>query len=218
MLHVQNESLSVTMDAFFHSAVSFDKAGLNTVANNALEKFSNYNLRFNQIVQRSGDQLFNYDLSFPLFANQGQVRLHPDRLFVNLENVRGEGDLEIVVQTLVRAVQCLPSDLVTRLSFRAAAHAAFQSETESKDFFAPFVDKGKSIIDGGRIVVVKEDAWPSPVRLLLERSLVSINGLYLGWMLEQPGTVNLETLKEIADKFGVAAKSAGLELIFQKPQ
>src|SRR2546426_6377443 len=110
MLRVRNENLSVTMEAFFHAAVAFDKANLNSVANNALKKFGKYGLRSAQVWHRTGDQLFDYELSFGLFNNQAQVRLGAERLFVNLQRARGKKDFEIIAECLVSALQCVGAD------------------------------------------------------------------------------------------------------------
>jgi hypothetical protein len=203
------------MEAFFHAPVIFEKAHLSAVANSALAKFGKYGLQANQIFQRMGDQLFDYELSFSLFNNQAQVRLVAERLFVNLQSARGKQDAELVLECLVSAIECLGADVVKRFIFQAVSHAAFDSETYSQEFFAPFADKDKNIIGGGRIVMVKEDAWPSPVRLAFEKSLGFKNDVFLNWSIEQSGTVNLEVLKEMADKFGVSAQNIGLELRFE---
>jgi hypothetical protein len=199
------------MEAFFQSPVAFDEANLNSVANNALEKFGKYNLRAPQIWQKVGDQLFDYELSFGLFNNQAQVRLGAERLFVNLQSARGKKDVEIVAECLVSASQCVTAGAFAKSTVQAVAHAAFDSEISGELFFASFVDKDKAIIGGGNIVVVQESSWPSPVRLACEKSLLVKNAVFLTWFMERTGTVDLEALKEIADKFGVSVQRIGLE-------
>jgi hypothetical protein len=191
--------------------VPFDKADLSSVANNALERFGKYNLRAPQVWQRIGDQLFDYELSFGLFNNQAQVRFGAERLFVNLQSARGKKDADIITECLVSASQCINADMIVRSTVQAAAHASFVSGPEGETFFATLIDKANDIVGGGRIVAVQESTWPSPVRLTCEKSLLLQNAAFLTWSIEHSGTVNLEALKEIADRFGASARRIGLE-------
>lgn len=211
MLRVRNENLAVTMEAFFRAPVAFDKNNLSSVANSALEKFGKYGLRSAQIWQRIGDQLFDYELSFWLFNNQAQVRFGADRLLVTLQSGRGKKDVEIIAECLINASQCVSADAFARSTVQATAHAAFDSEISGESFFATFVDKDKDIVGGGKIVTVQGSSWMSPVRLVCEKSLLFKNSVFLTWFTERTGTVDLDSLKEIADRFSATAQRIGLE-------
>jgi hypothetical protein len=214
MFRVNNQLLSVSLDVIFNAPVPYDSTGLVTIAKAVLEKFATHGLRPNNLSQNSGDQLFNYDLSFSLFNNQAQFKLSAERLLVTIQNARTEADVKTLTDALVRVQQCFSNDMACRTNFQAVAHAAFPNEAEYNVFFAPFADATNDIVDGGRIVFVKEKDWPLKVRLAFERSIVFKNSVFITWWTEQAGMIDIENFKEIADKFGKSLQKTGLEINF----
>jgi len=214
MFRVSNQNLSVSLDVVFATPLAYDSGRLVTVAKSALEQFAAHGLRPNGIFQNPGDQLFNYELSFALFNNQAHFRLSGERLFVTIQNARTEVDVKTLIDVLVGSQKCFPNDTACRTNFQAVAHGVFAKEEEFNAFFAPFTDLTNDIVDGGRIIFVKEKDWPLKVRLSFERSTVFKNGVFVTWWTEQNGLVNLENFKEIADKFGKSLQKTGLEINF----
>lgn len=215
MFRVRNENLAVTLEAFSAAPIPFDAAALRAAAESALAQFSEYGLRPTQIVQRLGDQLFDYELSFSLFNNQAHVRFGSERIVVNVQNARGQRDVQLIKDSLFRAVQCMKNAEIKRFSLQSTAHAAFDSEISWKTFFDPFADQSQGILGGGRISAVQEPSWQSSVRFTFEKSLLSKDGVFLAWSTEQPEGVSLESLQETANRFGVAAQKHGLEIWFE---
>src|SRR5437016_4313386 len=101
MLLVRNQNLSTTMELAFQTPVAFDRDSLKGIAHAALGAFGQFGLRPNQVWQRMGDALFDYELSFSLFNGQASFRLGPERAWVNVQNARGRRDVEVVLQCLV---------------------------------------------------------------------------------------------------------------------
>jgi hypothetical protein len=209
MLQVRNVTLETTLDAPFTAPVPFDSANLKGVAVRALEKFGKYELRHNQFALRLGDQLFDYALAFTLFNGQATVRLTTDRLFARIQGAKNQKDLDIVAEALLGSVQCIDST-IGEFTLASAAHASFEIEPEGVTYLQSFVDQSNYIIEGGRITLVKHPDWELPVRITVEKSVFVNNGVFLTWNTEQKGSVSLENLKIIADKFGKAANSVGL--------
>jgi hypothetical protein len=214
MFRVNNQHLSVSLEVIFDTPVPYNSAGLVTIAKAFLEKFAVHGLRPNNLSQNPGDQLFNYELSFSLFNNQAHFKLSAERLLVTIQNARTEADVKTLIDALVRVQQCFPNDMACRTNFQAVAHAAFPNEADYDVFFAPFADTTNDIVDGGRIVFVKEKDWPFKVRLAIERSIVFKNSVFITWWTEQAGMVDLENFKVIADKFGKSLQKTGLEINF----
>jgi hypothetical protein len=210
MLHVRNVILETTLEAAFAAPIPFDSASLKGVASKALEKFSKYELQHNQVIQRIGDQLFDYHLFFSLFNNQANVRLTSDRLIVRVQGAKNNADTQILGETLLLSVQCIDSP-IKQFTIHALAHATFVPESEGVKYFEAFTDNANHIVEGGRIAVVKQPDWETTVRISVEKSLFAEGGVFLVWKTEHSGTVSLESLKIIADKFDRAAKSVGLE-------
>ena len=169
-------------------------------------------MRCGQVWQRQGDQLFDYELSFSLFNGLGQFRLSAERFSVNLQNARGERDVQVILECLVRAAQCVGSNDSCKLNIQANSHAIFESESQCNAFFANFANPSQGIIDGGRIIFVREEGWVSPVRLTAERSLGFKEGVFLVFSTERTGIAHLETFQQIADTFGKALQKLDLEL------
>jgi len=214
MFRVSNQHLSVSLDIVFDKPVPYDAVGLAIIATAALEQFAAYSLKPTGISQNPGDQLFNYELSFSLFNNQAHFRLSSERLFVTIQNARTEADVKTLIDALIRVQQCFSSDKPCRTNFQAVAHAAFPNDNDYSTFFAPFADLTNDIIDGGRILFVKEKDWPLKVRLAFERSIVFKNSVFITWWTEQTGMVDLENFKKIPDKIGRSLQKAGLEINF----
>ena len=214
MVQVNNQNLSVSLEVVFSTPISFSPAKLSAVASALIEQFTGYGLKPSAISQNIGDQLFNYELAFSLFNNQGQFRLTGERLFANIQNARTDTDVKTLIDALVRVQKCLPPDTACRTNFQAVAHAAFANENDYSKFFAPFIDSSADIVDGGRLVFIKEASWPSKVRLSIERSIMFQNSVFITWWAEEAGMVDLEKIKEIADKFGKSLQKVGLEINF----
>src|SRR5262249_1466135 len=143
------ESLSIALDVFLREPSPWDPAKTGLLAKAVLAKFADYRLQANQVRQRIGDALFDYDLSFQLFNNQAQVRFAADRLYVNLQNAKGQKDAEIVIDTLLRASGCLGPDSIDRFTLHVASHATFDDRSAGKALLASFSDSANHITGGG---------------------------------------------------------------------
>ena len=215
MLRVRNENLSATMEASFSTPVVFDRANLKAMASTALQQFGEYGLRPNQIWQRLGDQLFDYELSFALFSNQAQIRLGSERLFVNVQNARGRSDAQLLLDCIARAIKWVEAGPIGRFSFQVSSHAVFEAAADHEAFFSPFVDATNGVVGGGRIILAQEKDWPVPVRLMAENSLTSQDGVFLIWSTEFSGGMSLETLQVLADRISKTAEKLGLHIGFE---
>jgi hypothetical protein len=216
MFRVDNQNISVGLDVVFASPLAYDAGRIRTIAKSALEQFAALGLRPSNLYQNPGDQLFNYELSFPLFNNQAHFRLSGERLIVSIQNARTKVDVRTLIDVLVGSQKCFTEDAACHSNFQAVAHGMFSNEDDFNAFFAPFNDPANDIIDGGRILFIKEKDWPFKVRLSFERSTVFKNSAFITWWTEQSGMVGLEKFEEIADKFGKSLQKAGLEINFNQ--
>ena len=212
MFLVRNQNLSATLELTFQTPVPFEKDSLKNIANAALGAFGQFSLRPNQIFQRIGDALFDYELSFSLFNGQASFRIGAERAFVNVQNARGRRDAEVVLQCLVSAAECFQANPVSRIALHGNCHALFEPEAACEAFFKTFADAAQDIVDGGRIAFVQENGWIAPVRITVERSIAFKNAVFITWSTERPGKANLEGLRGIADDFGKASAKLGLKV------
>jgi hypothetical protein len=212
MFLLRNQNLSATMELTFQAPVAFDKDSLKNIATSALGAFSQFSLRPNQIWQRIGDALFDYELSFTMFNGQASFRIGPERALVNVQNARGRRDAEVMLQCLVSAAECFQTNPIQRTFLQAQCHGLFEPEADSEAFFASFTEPAQNVIDGGRIAFVQEKEWIAPVRISVERSIAFKNAAFIIWSADRTGKTNLEGLREIADTFDKASQKIGLKV------
>lgn len=215
MLRVRNVNLSATVEAFFSTPAPFDRLALKSLAATALQQFGEYGLRPSQIYQRLGDELFDYEVSFSVFNNQAQIRIGSERLLVNVQNARNQTDVQLLRECIIRATRCVDLSAVGKLNIQAASHAVFENESDSVAFFGPFIDADLAVIGGGRIIQAQEADWPKPIRLLIENSVTLKDGVFLMWSTEYGGSLDHDSLKIVADRFGETAQKLGLEVHFE---
>ncbi len=212
MFLLRNQNLSATMELTFQAPVAFDKDSLKSIATSALGAFSQFSLRPNQIWQRIGDALFDYELSFTMFNGQASFRLGPERALVNVQNARGRRDAEVLLHCLVSAAECFQTNPVQRAFLQAQCHGLFDPEVGSETFFASFTDPAQNVVDGGRIAVVQEKEWITPVRISVERSIQFKNAAFITWSADRPGKTDLEELRDVANTFDKASQKIGLKV------
>ena len=212
MFLVRNQNLSARMELTFQTPIPFEKDSLRNMASAALGAFGQFNLRPDQVFQRIGDALFDYELSFSLFNGQATFRIGAERALVYVQNARDRRDAEVVSQCLGSAAECFQVNPVSRIALHGNCHALFESEAGSEAFFKAFADSAQDIVDGGRIAFVQEKEWIAPVRISVERSIAFKNAVFIMWSTERPGKTNLEGLRGIADDFGKASAKIGLKV------
>ena len=200
------------MELTFQAPVAFDKDSLKNIATSALSAFSQFSLRPNQIWQRIGDALFDYELSFALFNGQASFRVGPERASATVQNARGRSDAEVLLQCLVSAAECFQTNPIQRTFLQAQCHGLFVPDEGSETFFASFADPAQNVTDGGRIAFVQEKEWAGPVRVSVERSIAFKNAAFITWSAERLGKTNLDGLREIADTFDRSSQKIGLKV------
>ena len=105
MRKVRNENLSATMEVHWTGPFAFAPVALRAVADSALVLFSEYGLTPPQVFQRTGDQLFDFALSFSLFRSQGTFRLGCETMALSVQNARGRQDVEVIRECFSRALR-----------------------------------------------------------------------------------------------------------------
>jgi hypothetical protein len=211
MVSGRNENLSATMEILTEVPRAFDRVLARAFAAAALEHFRDYGLKHEQIWQRVGDGLYDYDLTLRLFNNQATVRLRADGLVANIQNARSRPDVQLVGECFVRAAKCIDAGANGRVTFQAGVHIILEGDAATT-FLNQFADAENAIVEGGRIAIVKEADWSEAVRVTVERSNAYKGGVFVALATHKLGSLADEDLKKIADKFSKAAERIGLQI------
>lgn len=202
MAEITTKTCGVTFESFFKKAVLFKDAHCDEAAQKCLEAFASYGLRPTQVGIRSGDQTFNYELSFSLFNGNGTFRLSAEKLDVALQNASSDKDFEIVQDCIAKIYEHVPLPEINNTLISANAHATFVSIEELQQYLLKFVNPAKQIVSGGIIAYVHCQNWKEEIRFTIDRSLVFPTGLFLVWSTTYRGnSLSREVLKNVKEAF-----------------
>jgi hypothetical protein len=211
MFKIDLKISSVSVESIFKNAVLFKDSHLDQVAQKSLETLSAFGLKPTQIASRAGDQIYNYDLSFPLFNGAGTFRISAEKSEVTFLNATTEKDLEIVLQCVSRIYEHVPMPPCNTSSISANAQVVFALPKEGSDFLDSHVDSSKQIGWGGVLAYVICPNWTPEVRLVIDKSMVYQDGLFLTWSTTHLGNnISLPTLNAAGKAFVDAIEKFGL--------
>jgi hypothetical protein len=206
---------AVAFESFFKKAVLFKDARCDEVSQKCLEAFASYGLRPTQIAFRTGDQMFNYDVSFSLFNGNGTFRISAEKLDVSLQNAASEKDLEIVEDCVTKIYGHVPLPDIHNTSISANAQATFASKEALQEFLT-YANPTKQIVWRGTIAYILLPTWPEEIRLMADRSVIYPDGVFSTWNTAYKGNkISRDVLKNVKDVFEKALTTLGLT--FPKP-
>ena len=202
MAEITTKICGVTFESFFTNAVLFKDAHCDTIAQKSLEAFAGYGLKPTQISIRSGDQTFNYELSFSLFNGNGIFRISAEKLDVILQNATSDKDLEIVQDCVAKIYEHVPLSEMNNTLISANAHATFPSVEGFQQYLLKYANPIKQIVAGGVIAYVRCQNWKEEIRFTIDKSLAYPTGLFLAWSTtHRDGKPSREVLKNVKEAF-----------------
>lgn len=200
MAEITTKNCGVTFESFFKRAVLYKDAHCDETAQKCLEAFASYGLKPIQISIRSGDQTFNYELSFSLFNGNGTFRISAEKLEVMLQNATSDKDLEIVQDCIAKIYEHLPLPEINNTLISGNAHATFPSGEDLQQYLLKYSNPEKQIVSGGVIAYVRCQNWKEEMRFTIDKSLAFPTGLFLAWSTTyrdgKPSRVVLKNVKE----------------------
>ena len=215
MAEITTKVCGVTIESFFKRAILFKNAHCDDVSQKCLEAFASYGIKPTQIIVRSGDQTFNYDLSFSLFNGNGTFKISAEKLDITLQNATTEKDLEVVKDCIAKVYEHVPLPDLNNSSISVTAHATFPSIEEMQQFLLKYASPEKQIVAGGTIAYISCQHWAEEIRLAIDRALVYPEGLFLLWStVYQKNKISRDVLKLIEETFEDSV--AKLDLTFPK--
>jgi len=215
MAEITTKTCGVTLESFFKKAVLFKDAQCDVAAQKCFEAFASYGLRPSQISVRSGDQTFNYELSFSLFNGNGTFRISAEKLDIVLQNATSDKDLEIVQDCIAKIYEHVPLQEISNTLISGNAHATFPSAEEMQQYLLKFANPGKQIISSGVIAYVRCQNWEEEIRVTIDKSLAFPTGLFLAWSTTyRDGKLSRDVLKNVKEAF--AESVTKFDLVFPK--
>jgi hypothetical protein len=203
----------ILFESTFKNPVLFTEADCASVARKCLEAFSGYGLTPSQISVRTGDQTFNYDVSFSIFNGNGTFRFSAEKLEFSLQNATSPKDLEIVDDCVAKIYEHIPLPEIDRTSISAHCHAVFPSAEALRKFQVENADISRQIIWKGTIAYIRVENWAEEIRLMVDRSLVYTDGLFLLWTTSYRGKkISRDVLKDVRVVFVKSAEKLDLTL------
>jgi hypothetical protein len=208
MAEITTKVFGVTFESFFKKAVLFKETRNDEVAQKCLEAFAGYGLTPKQINVRSGDQTFNYELSFSLFNGNGTFRVSAERIEMVFQNGISDKDLEIVQDCIAKTYEHVPLPEISHTLISANAHATFLSMEQLTQYLQKYSDPARQVVSGGVIAYVCCTNWKEEIRFSIDKSVAFPAGLFLTWSTtDQGGKPTHDVLKNVKDAFGeVVAK------------
>ncbi len=214
MVDFKTKLLSVSFESFFKVPVVWRELRPEEVAKKCLDAYSGYGLKSNQIAQRIGDALYNYDLSFPLFNGVGTFKISSEKLEMQFQNLISDKDSEIVADCVVRMCETVTLPEVAFTTISASAHSLAESVDVLHSYLAKYSDPQKQIVLGGAIAYLRCQSWPEEIRLLVDRSLMFNEGLFLNWITNaNKGKLDHKDLKSLTEVFTEAAGKLGIKFV-----
>jgi len=202
MAEITTRICGVTFESFFKKAVLFKDAHCDNSAQKCLEAFASYGLKPTQVFVRTGDQTFNYDLSFSLFNSNGTFKISAEKMDFSLQNATNDKDLEIVQDCLAKVYEHVPLPEINYTSISATAHATFPSVQEMEKYLRQYANPTKQIVAGGTIAYIVCQNWAEEIRLMIDRSLVYPEGLFLAWStIYRENKPSREVLRYVKEAF-----------------
>ena len=206
MAEVTTKICGVTFESFFKKAIIFKDARCDEMAQKCLEAYASYGLRPAQISVRTGDQTFNYELSFSLFNGNGTFRISAEKMDVILQNATSDKDLEIVQDCIAKIYEHVPLPEIANTLISGDAHAVFPSVEELQQYLLKYANPVKQISSGGVIAYVNCLNWKEEIRFSIDKSLTFPAGLFLAWSTSyRDGKPSREVLKNVEEAFEASA-------------
>jgi hypothetical protein len=202
---------SVSLTSWFAEVVPFPEAGVSATAKKIQLRFAGYGLRPQEIVQRDGDRLFDYELSFSIFNRNGSIRLTSEGCYASFQNARDDKDASIISDCFLGITEVLSDKRIREHRLEAFVHAALPSIAERDKFLASLGPNDRMLPIGGCVLYVPPAGAFGEVRFLVDRSLLFPDAVFLHWASQSSQPLSHELFAEATAGFGRLSSELGLD-------
>jgi hypothetical protein len=216
MMHTATvRQYSVSLTSWFADTVPFREAGLEAIARKLLIRFGGYGLRPLELLQREGDKLFDYDLTFSLFNRSGSFRLTSEGGHAAFQNARDDKDAGIISDCLLGLIECVSERRIREHRLEAFVHASLSSTEERDQFLARLGSSERKLPVGGSVLYFPTDAPFGESRFLVDRSVLFTDAVFLNGTASFTPALNQGLVDKAVAVFKQLCGELGLQ--FGKP-
>jgi hypothetical protein len=174
------ELFGVLVDVPFPTPLGIKSADLDEFGARICDPEKGLGLRSEQVRLKKWDELFGYELVANFFGDNGTLTRTAERVKLGVRNARTASDWNVIHQTVLRFYNLMEFDPKSVSALSAHLHAKFPSPEERDDFLAQFAQSGAIARPAGLGYVQIAD-WEKDIRVLIERSNVVPDALFIAW-------------------------------------
>ena len=202
---------SVSLTSWFAEAVPFSEASVPALAKKILLRFGGYGLRPTEIIQREGDRLFDYDLTFALFNRNGTFRLTSEGGHASFQNAKDSNDANLISDCLSGVSETLSERRMREHRLEAFVHVSLPSVAERDGFLASLGPTDRKLPVVGCILNFPPIGSFGEGRFVLDRSLMFPDAVFLNWSIQFAKSPGKEIFAEATETFRKLSSEMGLE-------
>jgi hypothetical protein len=228
MVKVLVRAFQVSWESVFPKPISLARIEIENVAEQLLDELSPIGLTPNEIALVKVNDLFGYELRFPMFRGNATYSLNSQRLRVDFINAVGPADVTTINDTILKCLRPIELPRGTKHGVSVGRQCEFHSLGDFEEFFSPEGTKwdGLSVKQVGVVLHVVLPEWPVEITVTLDRSILISAGVWVHTQtvfdMPDPDTPQLsqskmtaEALRGISDRFEKAVEECKLELVWQ---
>lgn len=186
------EIFGVAVDVPLGPPQAFASARIDEFASKLCDHKVGMGLRSDQVKLRKFDDLFDYELKVQFFGENGTLTRTADRAKLAIRNARTSGDWSLLQQSFVRFYQLLNVDPLGFSILSTHAHAKFSSPEERDAYLGEF-SAGPLINRPAGLGYVEIADWEKEIRVMIERSNVVPNAIFVAWDTQFPNNQDWES-------------------------
>jgi hypothetical protein len=199
------------MTSWLAEAVPYAEASLPALAKRILLRFGGYGLRPLEIVQRDGDRLFDYDLSFTLFSRSGTLRITAEGVYASFQNAKDSNDANLISDCLLGIGEVVSDRRMREHRLEAFVHASLSSVAERDSFLASLGPADRKLHTAGCILSTPASASFGEGRLVVDRSLAFPDAVFLNWAVQFSSSPDKQLFADATKMFVYLSSELGLE-------
>jgi hypothetical protein len=216
-----------TLESVFPKPIPLGKLCIDELAEGLLDGLAPIGLTPDQILMLKLNDLFSYELRFPLFRGNANYSLNSQRLRLEFTNAVGPGDVTTIIDTVLKCLH--PFDLPRGTShiINVARQAEFEPSSDFDNFFSSRTKwQSNAVKQAGAILYLRLPDWPEEVTVNLERSIVLPSGVFVNTrtILKAPAVENsnsnqskgltADTFRKVIEIFERAVSECNLDLVW----
>jgi hypothetical protein len=213
-------------ESAFPLPVPFSRIPIESMAENFLGALSTTGLTADQISLNKINDLYGYELRFPMFRGNATYSLNAQRVRLEFMNAVGPTDVTTIIDTILKCLLPISFPPGTKHHASVGRQCEFVSSGDFAEFFSPDGSKAdlSAVKQAGAIFYVLLPEWPSEVVVTLDRSILISGGIWVHTRsyFDTPEIVNeeqspdksptVEALRLLSDVFEKAVGKCNLQL------